>query len=210
MKFFSKVITLNKLHIVENIIGAVNGGSSQVDYFNIGSPIENPPLLRGSIVIDINMLFLTDNSDYFKMGSPVDTGSIKFGFLKPNTDNDLFLQMLNCDYDKFLALTLDLFKLPFTSLEKLNCHKACITLKPVLEKYFSTTVVDFMYHEKNPHAWLFEFCLNNGYLFTEKHINKMFIPNTYLSNPVLKELNSLLKDRVVQYNPKYGIEGREY
>jgi len=210
MKTFSKILTLNKLHIIENIIGTADNGSLHADYFNVGSPILNPPLLRGSIVMHMNMLFLTDNHQFFKAGSPIDTGSIKFGFLKPNSDNDLFLQMINCSYDKFYALTTDLFRLPDPSLEKLHAHIACVTLKPILEKYFSDIVIDFMYGETNPHAWIFEFCLDSGYILADKHIDKIFIPNTYGSNPVMRKLNKLLKGKVVQYNPKYGIEGREY
>ncbi|OOQ46268.1 hypothetical protein AO361_24945 [Pseudomonas fluorescens] len=209
MKKFSKVLTLNKLHIIDNVIGSVGNGSLKADYFNIGSPIGNPPLLRGSIVIDMNILFLTDNRQYFKAGSPVDTGSLKFGFLKPNIDRDLFLQMVSCDYEKFHALTVDLFSLPSPSLEKLNSHRACNSLKPVIQKYFSTAVIDFMYSETNPHAWLFEFCLDGGYALTERHIEKMFIPNTYMFNSTIRELSSILKGKIVTYNPKYGIEGRE-
>lgn len=209
MKTFSKVLTLNKLHIIENINCSAGGGSLQADYFNIGSPVGNPPLLRGSMVIDMNILFLTDNRDFFKIGSPVDTGSVKFGFLKPDSDIKLFLQMIKCDYEKFYALTLELFALPNHSLEKLNAHQACPTLKPVLRKYFSTPVVDFMYKETNPHAWLFEFCLDSGYLLQEKHIERIYIPNTYSSNPVIRKLSNLLKDKVFYYNPKYGIEGRD-
>lgn len=211
MKTFSKVLTLNKLHILENIINtANNSGSAQADYFNVGNPIENPPLLRGSIVIHLNILFLTDNKQFFKTGSPIDTGSIKFGFLKPDIENDLFLKIISCDYIKFYLLVLDLFNLPISSLENLNSHKVCISLKPILEKYFPTAVVNFMYKEKNPHAWLFEFCLDSGYMLKENHIDKIFIPNTYISNPIIKKLSNILKDKVVKYNPKYGIEGREY
>ncbi len=210
MRTFSKILTLNKLHIIENIIETVDGGSLKADYFNIGFPVGNPPLLRGSIVIELNMFFLTDNGDYFNIGSPVDTGSINFGFLKPNCDKNSFLDMISCDYEKFHALTSELFSLSDLSVDKLNNHKSCPSFKPILEKYFTKTVVDFMYSESNPHAWLFEFCLDIGYVLAGKHIKKVFIPNTYASNPMMVKLKSLLKDKVVQYNPKYGIEGREY
>lgn len=210
MKFFSKVLTLNKLHIIENIIGNPDNGSLKADYFNIGYPVGNPPLLRGSIVIDLNVDFLTDNIDFFSMGSPVDTGGIKYGFLKPDHDSDLFLKMAICDYDRFYLLISDLFNLPEASLNRLNVHTACPTLKPVLAKYFPEIVIDFMYATDNPHAWLFEFCLGSGYAIKEKHIRKLFIPNTYHSNPTIKKLSKLLKGKVVKYNPKYGIEGREY
>ncbi|CNB67956.1 Uncharacterised protein [Yersinia frederiksenii] len=210
MKTFTKVLTLNKLHIIENIIFTAGNGSKKADYFNIGSPIENPPLLRGSIVISMNISFLTDNQYFFKAGSPVDTGSIKFGFLKASIDNDTFLQMINCDYNKFYALTSDLFNLPSIYLQNINNHSACIFSKPILEKYFSTTVIDFMYAENNPHAWLFEFCLDAGYILTEKHINNIFIPNTYASNPTIRRLNHKLKNKIFTYNPKYGMEGRNF
>ena len=207
MKIFSKVLTLNKLHIIDNILDNFENGSGQADYFNIGLPIVNPPLLRGSIVIHLDVQFLTDNFRFFKKGSPIDTGSIKFGFFKPNFENDLFLEMIHCDYYKFQSLVLDLFELPSQSLKNLSSHKACETLRPVLEKYFSTTVIDFMYGEINPHAWIFEFCLDEGYMLKEKHVKKMFIPNTYLSNPKIRKLNRVLKRKIVPYNPKYGIEG---
>lgn len=210
MKTFSKVLTLNKLHIIENIIDTANLGSVKADYFNIGNPIDNPPSLRGSIVILLNLSFLTDNKQFFKIGSPIDTGSIKFGFLKPDIENELFFEMITCDYIKFYSLTLDLFSLPSSSLDNLNSHRECTSFKPVLDKYFSTTVINFMYREKDPHAWLFEFCLDTGYILKKNHIDKIFIPNTYISNPMIKKLKNILKDKVVKYNPKYGIEGREY
>ncbi|MDI3440530.1 hypothetical protein QLG07_13760 [Erwinia sp. V90_4] len=210
MNFFSKVLTLNKLHIIENIIGNLDSGSLKSDYYNVGYPVGSPPLLRGSIVIELNVDFLTDNIDFFNMGSPVDTGSIKFGFLKPNYDSELFLKMALCDYDRFYSLTSDLFNLPEASLNSINEHTACPTLKPVLTKYFPETVIDFMYGSGSPHAWIFEFCLGAGYAIKEKHIRKLFIPNTYLSNPTIRKLSELLRGKVVKYNPKYGIEGRAY
>lgn len=210
MIFFSKILTLNKLHIIENIIGDLDNGSLKADYYNIGYPVGNPPLLRGSIVIELNLDFLTDNINSFSMGSPVDTGSIKFGFLKPNYDSELFLKMAFCDYEKFHSLISDLFNLPEASLNSMNDHTACLTLKPVLTKYFPETVIDFMYDSGSPHAWLFEFCLDSGYSIKEKHIRKLFIPNTYHSNPMIKKLSKLLRSKVVKYNPKYGIEGRMY
>lgn len=208
MTIFSKVLTLNKIHIIEKIIGTECTAAPSSDYFNIGVPIENPPLLRGSIVIEMNITFLTDNINAFEMGSPIDTGSLKFGFLNPGHDKDLFLQMINCDYKKFHALTLELFDLPTASLKNLIIHRACTTIKPVLEKYFSPTVIDFMYLETNPHAWLFEFSLNQEYTLTEKHIERIFIPNTYLSNRTITKLKRTLKNKLVTYNPKYGIESR--
>ncbi|HEQ1857594.1 TPA: hypothetical protein VEO38_001114 [Providencia alcalifaciens] len=210
MIFFSKVLTLNKLHIIENIIGSLDNENSKSDYYNIGNPVGNPPLLRGSIVIELNINFLTENIPFFSMGSPIDTGSIKFGFLKPNYDSELFLKMVSCDYGKFYSLISDLFNLPEASLNSINNHTACQTLKPILTKYFPETVTDFMYGSNNPHAWLFEFCLNSGYAIKEKHIRRLFIPNTYQSNPKIRKLSKLLRGKLVKYNPKYGIEGRVY
>lgn len=210
MIFFSKVLTLNKIHIIENIIGNQDNGSSKSDYYNIGYPVGNPPLLRGSIVIELNVDFLTDNIVFFNMGSPIDTGSIKFGFLKPDYDSELFLKMASCDYDRFYSLTSDLLNLPEGSLNSINDHVACPTLKPVLTKYFPKAVIDFMYESDNPHAWLFEFCLDSGYVIQEKHIKRLFIPNTYQSNPKIRKLSKLLRGKLVKYNPKYGIEGRAY
>ncbi|MGJ8711439.1 hypothetical protein ACQJ2W_012785 [Pantoea agglomerans] len=210
MIFFSKVLTLNKIHIIENIIGNQDNGSSKSDYYNIGYPVGNPPLLRGSIVIELNVDFLTDNIVFFNMGSPIDTGSIKFGFLKPDYDSELFLKMASCDYDRFYSLTSDLLNLPEGSLNSINDHVACPTLKPVLTKYFPKAVIDFMYESDNPHAWLFEFCLDSGYVIQEKHIKRLFIPNTYQSNPKIRNLSKLLRGKLVKYNPKYGIEGRAY
>ncbi|WP_349886040.1 hypothetical protein [Pantoea ananatis] len=210
MIFFSKVLTLNKIHIIENIIGNQDNGSSKSDYYNIGYPVGNPPLLRGSIVIELNVDFLTDNIVFFNMGSPIDTGSIKFGFLKPDYDSELFLKMASCDYDRFYSLTSDLLNLPEGSLNSINDHVACPTLKSVLTKYFPKAVIDFMYESDNPHAWLFEFCLDSGYVIQEKHIKRLFIPNTYQSNPKIRNLSKLLRGKLVKYNPKYGIEGRAY
>lgn len=210
MIFFSKVLTLNKIHIIENIIGNQDNGSSKSDYYNIGYPVGNPPLLRGSIVIELNVDFLTDNIVFFNMGSPIDTGSIKFGFLKPDYDSELFLKMASCDYDRYYSLTSDLLNLPEGSLNSINDHVACPTLKPVLTKYFPKAVIDFMYESDNPHAWLFEFCLDSGYVIQEKHIKRLFIPNTYQSNPKIRNLSKLLRGKLVKYNPKYGIEGRAY
>ncbi|WP_029686584.1 hypothetical protein [Tatumella saanichensis] len=210
MIFFSKILTLNKLHIVENVIGCLDGGSYKSDYYHIGYPVGNPPLLRGSIVIELNLDFLTENIDCFRMGSPVDTGGIKFGFLNPNMDRELFLKMAICDYDKFYSLISDLNSLPELSINSINNHTSCVTLKPVLTKYFQDVLINFMYTSGNPHSWLFEFCLDSGYVIKGEHIRKLFIPNTYQSNPKIRQLSKLLKGKLVKYNPKYGIEGRMY
>lgn len=208
MKKFSKTLTLNKIHIINNIIDQSTSGSPSSDYFNIGAPIGNPPRLRGSIVIEMNSLFLTDNCDFFKAGSPIDTGSIKFGFFKPKLDQNLFLEMVNCDYEKFYTLATDLYSLPWPAVEKINSHIACSSARPVLEKYFSAPVVDFMFQETDPHAWLFEFCLDAGYALKKNHINRIHIPNTYTFSPTIRKLCKDLNGKVATYNPKYGIEGR--
>ncbi|MBW4792313.1 hypothetical protein [Pseudomonas tolaasii] len=208
MTLFSKILTLNKLHIIEKILGITSTHQQNSDYFNIGYPVENPPLLRGSMVLELNLSFLTDNFESFEMGSPVDTGSVKFGFFKPNFDRELFLEMITCNYKKFHSLTTDLFTLPEQSLERLFSHSACHSLRPTFEKHFEAAVIDFMYNEPNPHARLFEFCLNQGYALSETHINKIYIPNTYLSDPTFKKLKRKLKNKIFTYNPKYGIESR--
>lgn len=195
MTIFSKILSLNKLHIIEKILGSTNASEQKVDYFNIGYPIEGPPLLRGSMILELNLSFLTDNVDSFEMGSPVDTGSLKFGYLNPNYDNNLFLEMISCNYEKFHSLTTELFSLPEKSLKNLILHSACLSLKPTFEKHFDPTVIDFMYSEPNPHARLFEFRLSKNYRITERHINKIYIPNTYLSNPTIKKLKAKLKTR---------------
>lgn len=80
MKFFSKVLTLNKIHIIDNIIGNSNNGSLKADYFNAGFPVGNPPLLRGSIVIELNESFLTDNADFLIWAAQLTPGVLSVGF----------------------------------------------------------------------------------------------------------------------------------
>jgi hypothetical protein len=209
MTFISKILTLNKLQILEKIAYGKFNGVPRIDYFNLGYPVADPPLLRGSMVLELHLSFLSNNDAYFEMGSPIDVGSIKSGFLKAFANNGEFIKLVTCDFEKFNKVVADLFSLPPAAIDFLLNHRICPAAENILKKYFQHEVLDFMYREMNPHAWLFEFALQPDYKLAIDHVRRLYIPNTYTSTKLLEKIIKKLPGKVVEYNPKYGIEGRD-
>ncbi|RYU42115.1 hypothetical protein ERW49_18225 [Aliivibrio finisterrensis] len=200
----SKVLTLDKIEIFNSLVNC-DGNVNRIDYFSLGEPILDPPCLRGTIIIDFNFQFLLDNQDYFDYGSPIDVGSIKFGFIKINSDVERFIESTKCNYNKFFNVIekCSFKKSPF---DMLSNHIFSMEYLEIIENYFQLSVVDLIKKSNDPHTWLFEFCLKEGYQLELEHINKIFIPNTYLFMSPFLELNKINSQKIVTYNPKYGIE----
>lgn len=210
MIFASRVLTLNKVEFLEALVHGETEAVGKSDYFNLGHPIYDPPLLRGSIILELNKSFLQDNEKSFEAASPIDTGSIKFGFFHPSGDKTKFLESIRCDFWKFQSLTQELFSLPPVELRQILDHKPSVAAKAILSKYFSEEIVRFMYSQTNPHAWLFEFSLKGKYQITERHVHRVFVPNTYVGSELVGNIVRKLKSKAVKYNPKYGMDQINY
>lgn len=204
MLAISRVLTLNKLHLLENLCGmARRDALPPSDYFHFGRPVEDPPLLRGSMLLSLRPQFLSDNLAWFDYGSPVDTGGIRFGFLKPS-DPAAFLAATMCGYERFSRLMAELSTLPQYVQEQLAVHRKTSEAAPVLTKYLDASVTAFMLDNDRPDAWFFEFCLRAGYWIAAQHVEELAIPDTYLDVPIFQRLRALLGARLRTFNPRFG------
>lgn len=210
MIFASRVLTLNKIEFLEALARGENETVGKSDYFNLGHPICDPPILRGSIIIELNRSFLRDNEENFESASPIDTGSLKFGFFNPPENKAKFLESIRCDFGKFQSLTQELFALPPVDLRQILAHKPSVAAKSILSKYFSQEIVQFMYSQTNPHAWLFEFSLKGKYQITESHVHRLFVPNTYVGSKLVSNVVQRFRAKAIKYNPKYGMDQINY
>lgn len=203
----AKVFTLNKLHLLENLCSQTGNGMSPLpDYFQFGRPYADPPLMRGSMMLSLRQQFLADNADFFDYGSPVDTGGIRFGFIRtPNPDT--FLAETMCDYTKFSRLIAELSELPRSVCAELAAHRRTALAIPVLKKHLSPIVTSFMVSNDQPYVWSFEFCLHAGYRLTPQHVEELAFPNTYGNLPIFRRLVQLLRERVRVFNPRAGCPG---
>ena len=208
MLSISKVLTLNKLHILEHLSGMGQGDDGPaVDYFHLGLPIVDPPYIRGSMILQLHLDFLYDNLDFFACGSPVDTGAVRFGFLDP-PDRDAFLDEVTCDALRFVRLVGDLQALPAPVLDHVVQHRSTAGAREALLSHFAPSVVDFMLEHDEPNAWMFEFGLRRGYRVRAAHVTALLHPNTYSRVPVFARLRGMLGPRARDFNPRLGIESR--
>lgn len=200
--FSSKILTLDKVDIIKILVGT-SKTSSRDDYFNLGYPLLNPPTLRGSIVLSLHDNFLQDNCDYFKYGSPIDIGSIKFNFIE---NAEEIIDLAKCDYEKFTVLINLLKNLHHHHYQTFLKHEPSNETFEIIQRIFDKKVSAIMQESHDPHLWIFEFCLGQGYSIKKHHIKHICIPNTYVN---IEPFYSLVKNKEIPtkiYNPKYGIE----
>lgn len=210
MTVITKTLNLGKLDFLHLLTGEGLNISSSLEYFHLGYPIKTPPSLRGSIIVCFNHKLLTFNRESFVTGSPIDNGSIEFGFIKVNCDIKSFMKQSNCDYDKFSHLARRISDSNKIIRYSIYNHRRTPSFRNILQNYFEPEVVTAMFEDENPHRWIFEFSLKNGFIFENEFLEHMYIPNTYMSNPVIKKIVFNMKNKVRFYNPKYGIEGITY
>lgn len=206
----SKVLTLGKADLIArfaqqswNPLYAEN-----IEYFNLGHPIGDPPRLRGSIVALLSSEFIHNNCDFIVSGSPVDTGGIRFGFFDICDDPERIIDECKCDGEKFLALVKTLSKSVSTqALQQLYHHQLSTDVLVILKGFFSNRVISLIEcNHSNPHSLLFEFSLSAEYRLSEEHIHRLFIPNTINSCNTFPYLHSTASHKIIPFNPKYGIE----
>ncbi|KXF82214.1 hypothetical protein [Enterovibrio coralii] len=197
----SKILTLNKIDIL-----SFNGSIiERNDYFSLGNPILDPPTLRGTVIVELNYKFLTDNKEFFIYGSPIDIGGVEFGFIKVNRSITDFVDSAKCDYNKFSSIISGISNNP-ASLEMMKLHTYSEHSLKVIENAFDSSVFEVISSSNSPHLCMFEFCLRKGYRLAYEYVEKIFIPNTYASSELFSEIVESLSSKVIVYNPKYGIE----
>lgn len=206
MLYVSKILTTQKLHVVETLSSnELTTASPPFDYFQIGLPILDPPLIRGSMILSLDISFLRDNEAFFDYGSPVDVGGIRFGFLRP-PEPDLFIQKQRCNHTRFWELITELAELPQPAVQRLAEHRNTPAAAAVLTRHLDSAVVDFMLRSHERTAWMFEFSLRRHYHLSIDHVLQMTIPNTYATTSKFATLRQLMGSRLRLYNPKFGVE----
>lgn len=202
----SKILTFNKSEFLTLLAeGKSNEDTFRKEYFNIGHPIENPPTLRGSMVIEFSIKFLFDNHAHFEYGSPADIGSLNAGYIKPRNESAFDFKMNFNDFAKILA---EISKTGLNDIKEFHNHRITDRVKQVIESMLGLEAADFICNESSPHARIFEFCLNQGFRVHYSHIEKIHIPNTYVDNHTIKLISKRFPGKIMKFNPKYGFESR--
>lgn len=204
--FASKIVTFNKMSFLNRLAGEVcSSQDSHKEYFNIGHPIDSPPTLRGSMIIEFNMSFILDNEDFFEYGSPVDIGSLMAGYIEMRNSASSDIKMSFFNFSKLLA---EVSKVDNYGKHAFLRHEITDVVHGILKENIRLDIADFIRSDKNPHSRLFEFCLVRGYKIDTDHIKKIHIPNTYTNSMVMKRISARFKGRIMTFNPKYGFENR--
>jgi len=206
----SKVLTLGKADLIARLAQKPSSPlcGDHTEYFNVGYPIDDPPRLRGSMMAIFSPEFLRMNLESIIFGSPVDTGGIAFGFFEIDDDPEKIIEECKCDGQKFMALLAALSaSVGPEAIQNLYRHQLSNEVLDVLKVFFSSAVIDLIERNRtNPHSLLFEFSLVTTYALTEDYIHKLFVPNTLDPRHTFPKLHSVAPQKIVGYNPKYGIE----
>lgn len=204
--FASKIITFNKAEfLVLLATGNTNNHSARKEYFNIGHPIDNPPTLRGSMIVEFNIDFLIDNQVFFEYGSPLDIGSLMAGYINPKIDKEFNFRM---NSDSFTAMLARISKTGADDIHEFLSHRITARVSQIIEDMLGEEMADFIREDINPHSRLFEFCLNVGFNVSGSHVKKIYIPNTYTDHHLINLISKRFSGKVMKFNPKYGFEGR--
>ncbi len=202
----SKIVTFNKSEFLTLLAeGKPNEDTTRKEYFNIGHPIENPPTLRGSMVIEFSIDFLFANHVHFEYGSPVDIGSLNAGYIKPKNEFAFDFKMSFNDFAKMLT---EISKTGLNDIKEFDNHRITDSVKQVIENMLGLEAADFICNDNSQHARIFEFCLNQGFTLHGSHIQKIHLPNTYLDNYTIKLISKRFPGKIMTFNPKYGFESR--
>ncbi|WP_333918306.1 hypothetical protein [Vibrio crassostreae] len=204
--FVSKIVTFNKIGLLNNLSSQMfNSQSFYKEYFNIGHPIDSPPTLRGSMIVEFNLSFIFDNEEFFEYGSPIDIGSLMAGYIKVN---NFEISDIKMDFFNFRNILTDIINTSENDKKDFLRHEITATIHNILKKHTNVEVANFIKFDKNPHSRLFEFCLNDGYKIEDKHVRKIHIPNTYSDSYIVRRISNRFKEKIATFNPKYGFEGR--
>lgn len=203
--FASRILTFNKTEFL-TLLATGNTGNHTIrkEYFNIGYPIGDPPTLRGSMIVEFDINFIIDNHAFFKYGSPVDIGSLNAGYI--NTNNKDFDFLMN--FERFTTMLTKVSKTNSFDIKEFMSHRVTDKVNQIIEEMLGIEIAHFILNDKNPHSRIFEFCLNEGYTVRNNHIKKIYIPNTYTDNNLIKLISKRFTDRLTTFNPKYGFESK--
>jgi hypothetical protein len=202
----SKILTFNKVEFLALLAtGKANTHTARKEYFNIGHPIENPPTLRGSMIIEFSIDFLIDNYAYFVYGSPVDIGSLNAGYIKTRSNSPFNFKM---NFNNFTSMLSKISKTSLNDIEEFLSHRITDRVEQVIEGMLGLDAASFIRKDKNPHSRLFEFCLDKGFTVHDRHVKKIHIPNTYKDNHIIKLISKRFAGKIMTFNPKFGFEGR--
>jgi hypothetical protein len=204
--FVSKIVTFNKMSFLNHLsYEMVNSENFHKEYFNIGHPIDSPPTLRGTVVVEFNMSFLFDNEEFFEYGSPIDIGSLMAGYITPH---DFEIPDIKMNFFTFRNILTDILNIDNNDKQNFLRHKITDSVHNILKRHTTNEVADFIRLNESAHSRLFEFCLNEGYKIDAKHVKKIHIPNTYSNNSIIKKISNRFKRKIMTFNPKYGFERR--
>lgn len=202
----SKIVTFNKVEFLALLAtGSTNHHSARKEYFNIGYPIDNPPTLRGSMIVEFNIDFLIDNQVFFEYGSPLDIGSLMAGYINLKIDKELNFRM---NSDNFTTMLARISKTGADDIQEFLSHRITGRVSQIIEDMLGKEMADFIREDMNPHSRLFEFCLNEGFNISGTHVKKIYIPNTYADHHIISLISKRFSGKVSKFNPKYGFEGR--
>ncbi|HIF9258506.1 TPA: hypothetical protein ACX6RA_001550 [Photobacterium damselae] len=204
--FVSKMVTFNKTSFLNRLSNEIdNSKKCHKEYFNIGHPIDSPPTLRGSMIIEFNMNFIFDNEVFFEYGSPIDIGSLIAGYITPHNFEVSDIKMNYCSFKRVLT---DLTNINSIDKQAFLRHKITDSVHAILKNHTKNEVADFIRFDHNPHSRLFEFCLDGNYKIDIGHVKRIHVPNTYSNIDVIRKISGRFKGKVITFNPKYGFEGR--
>lgn len=204
--FVSKIVTFNKVSFLNHLSNEmVNSQNFHKEYFNIGHPIDTPPTLRGSMIVEFNMSFLFDNEEFFEYGSPIDIGSLMAGYITPY---NFEISDIKMNHFTFRSILTDILNIDNNDKQSFLRHEITDSVHDILKMHTKNEVADFIKLDQNSHSRLFEFCLSGNYKIDDKHVKRIHIPNTYSNSYIIKKISNRFKGKIMTFNPKYGFEGR--
>jgi hypothetical protein len=207
MILVSKILYLDHLPLLSKLFSRNPKNEIGDVWFNVGFPALTPPTLRGSMAIILNNNFLVENSEYFNYGSIIDLGGLEFGHIRFNQAPLTIKMGFRCDYAKFSKMLSDLHQQGNNIWQSVLHHRpGDEKLLDILHRHFPTNILSELKGKEDPHYWIYEFALQNGFCFKEHHVIGFYFPNTYRDISVVRQTIRILGDRAKSYNPKFGIE----
>lgn len=202
----SKVFNLRHCN---SVLNAIAGDEPFFDnqYFTLGLPQLDPPIIRGSFLLVLSSQFIDKNINAIKWWSPTDLGGLRDGFLETHCDEDIKdCQLSRESLMSFLDVLGDL---PSKELWQWLRHRTNPSAEEAALSFLPKSVAEIVRNSTNPHRLLCEFVIHGHVPIDPKQVLGLFCPTSYVEHPAVSRIYNAIGDRLYSYDAKYGIEEAE-
>ncbi len=206
MTFFSKVVTFSRPVLINKLSQETKSNSKRqtdregLEYFFVGLPPLQPVSPEGSMLFVLGSEFLHQNRESFVFGSVGDSGGVASGYIpeiSPSKSAQMKLGWLQ------FSETVELIShLSFEAKTKIHTRQSVAEFPSLARGILPDFLLEVLETSDRQDVWSIEFALRRDFIVHPKDVLKVFIPNTYTTEPDLLGLMQQLPEKISVFNPR--------